>query len=842
MHEITEELLERWEESYEQGQPLSAEILCREHPELLDELKSLIEALLAVEANIGRVMGSSGQSFEEPLATSRLHQRLQVTSEFEIVSLHASGGLGNVYRASEPYLNRQVAIKFPRKEHLNAEQIARFEREAQITGRLSHPGIVPVYSLKQDHLQQPYYVMRFIDGLTLRQRVEQLNLQAANSVDYFSTLEFRQLLHNFIAVCNIVAYAHDQGIIHRDIKPENIILGPFGETMLMDWGLAKILNESEANTPSMSASSCADTVIDKSIKTYAGQVMGTPAFASPEQLQGRVDLTDTRSDIYSLGATLYYIVTGTIGRFDKTSGATLRHNTGGIVPYRLIAICHKAMTESIESRYQTVTVLREDVERFLAGEPMSVVPETVWSRFVRTVRRRPGWAASLLVGVMMTVVAGTVGSLLLNQKNQQLSETNQQLESAVETALVAKQRATSTADLLSRTLQAGTPDTAKGTEPTVRQLLDDTAEKLRTETSINSLVAADTHTVIAKAYLSLGAYDAAQLHADLAADLYLRESGPNSAETLTALAHKALLLSRRDRDAEAIEIAGKALERGRQVESLDPESRVTLIDIYGCVCSAAPNPNHEQILELHREAYEFALQAFGANHRTTLNMASNRATALMDLGNLEEAEPLLIEIQKAHEALLGREHPETLVDTFNLVALKFNQGDYQAANNLCQMNMETYEKVLGPNHQRAIRLRLLLTMTFVALEQMDSAITEATIALERSKTHLGPVHQNTFEARGLLASALIGSGKIDEGQALSNEQYETAKDAFGPTHAYTIQARTLFFELAHARGDLKAMEKWFEEFRGSPWEADYKEILNTALEKKNQESTPATAN
>lgn len=157
-----------------------------------------------------------------------------MTSEFQVEFLHASGGLGDVYLASEPNLNRQVAIKFPRKSRLSAEQLARFEREAQITGRLNHPGVVPVFSMKQDNALQPCYVMRFVDGSTLRQRVEQLNEVLSGSSDYFSSMEFRQLLQGFVALCNIVAYAHEQGIIHRDIKPENIILGRFGETLLME--------------------------------------------------------------------------------------------------------------------------------------------------------------------------------------------------------------------------------------------------------------------------------------------------------------------------------------------------------------------------------------------------------------------------------------------------------------------------------------------------------------------------------------------------------------------------------------------------------------------------------
>ncbi len=837
MNPLIEELLDQWEESRERGQSLSAEQLCRNYPELLEELQSQIRALQAVEANFGSLMGQPGRMSEEDVRASRLNERLQITSEFRIDVLHGSGGLGDVYLATEPRMKRQVAVKFPRKDRINTEQMARFEREAQITGRLNHPGIVPVYSLRHDDRQQPCYVMRFVNGLTLRRHAEQLTLSLSGK-DFFSTMEFRQLMQHFVAVCNIVAYAHDQGIIHRDIKPENIIIGPFGETMLMDWGLARILNESDSNTPPLPDPGSVETVINKSIRTLEGQMMGTPAFASPEQLQGRTDLTGTRSDIYSLGATLYTLITGTIGRIDGSSGAILRHCHGSRVPARLVAICAKAMNADIECRYQTVSMLSKDVELFLAGEPVSVVAETMWSRFVRLVRRRPGWVATIAVSTFMAIAAGTAGSLLLNRKNRDLSFANVRLESAVAAAMEAKQRASSTAELLSNTLQAATPDSSPGKEPTVRQLLDETSQKLRTETSTHPLVAADTHTVVAKAYLSLGLYDAAQEHANIAADIFARELGADSAETITAQAHKALLMSRRDKDTEAISIAAEALRQGRNSEALDPGSLSIVIDIFAHVYAAAPNPDHAQVLQLHEEAYHLARDAFGADHRTTLKMASNLATARMDSGDLEGAEPLLTDIHKTHAALLGDAHPETLVDVFNLIALQFNKGDFQTANSLCQKNTSTFEQTFGPNHQRSIRLRLLLTMSHCALNQMDSAAHEGAIALERCRAHLGPVHQNTLEARGLLTTALIGSGRLDEAETLAKEQYETAKNEFGPTHAHTIQATTLFFELASVRGDLDGMEMWLKELRGSQWEAEAERTLKAAQEEKLETTTP----
>jgi serine/threonine protein kinase len=839
MNEIIDQLLSRWEECYERGQPLSAEQLCEKHPELLAQVKSQIEAIQAIDAKFGSLMETRGQHAESSATDSHLNQRLQVTSEFQVEVLHASGGLGDVYLASEPNLKRQVAIKFPRKSRLNAEQVARFEREAQITGRLNHPGIVPVISLKQDHEQQPCYVMRFVDGLTLRQRVEQLGQELPSQGNFFSSMEFRKLLQNFATICNIVAYAHDQGIIHRDIKPENIIIGPFGETLLMDWGLAKVMQEPADNLPPIPVSSSADTVSNKTLKTVDGQVMGTPAYASPEQLQGRVDLTDFRSDIFSLGATLHFLLTGSIQR--DSDLAQLRHLSGARVPARLVAICRQALAECIDQRYQSATKLREDIECYLADEPISVVPESVWSRFVRSIRRRPGPTAAVIVGVLMTIIAGTFGSWLLNQKNRELSTTNSKLESSIAKTLIAQQRSKSTNEILSQALFAATPEVSLGKERTIRQFLEEVSQELRGNDALNLLVAADTHRILAEAYLSLGVFESAQQHADLSHQIYLQELGEESAETLLAQSRKALILSRRDQDEQAIQLAAAALERGRQLKSLESGALMVLIDIYAHACSRSPAPDHAKIVGLHREACEIAAKAYGANDRQTLKMVSNLATALMDSGDLQNAEKTLNQSHAAHVALVGPTHPETLVDTFNLIALKFNQGEIQAANQQGLANLSTFEEVLGPLHQRSIRLRLLLTQTWLHLQQWDSAAQEATIVLERSEANLGPVHQQTFEARGLLTTALIASGKLDEAQSFAAEQFRIAEKNFGPKHPHTVQAATLLFDLAEKQGDPAAMAIWLEHLRGSEWEAAAEEMLKAARELK-QSKQKASSN
>lgn len=833
MHPTIDELLNRWEECIERGERPEPSELCRDHPELLEEFMWQVNALQAVDAQFG---GSAIANHSQQLrnASSKLHQTIEIATEFHIDRLHAAGGLGEVYLASDPLLNRTVAIKFPRAERLSADQLARFEREAQVTGKLNHPGIVPVHALKQDAAGQPCYVMRFVDGPTLQDRIEQLFTQPLGSnSDLYSSLGFRQLLQSFASLCNIVAYAHDSGIVHRDIKPANVILGPFGETMLMDWGLAKVLGETEAIAFDTIASASADTVVERALKTRAGQFMGTPAYASPEQRQGQIDLMDARTDIYSLGATLFTLLTGSLPTHNVASSHVVRNRLGPVVPSRLVAIYRKATAEEIDQRYASVSHLREDIERYLAGEPISVVAETLWSRLSRTVRRRSGWAAALLVGVSMTIVAGAVGSFVLNQKNQELRTSNKNLEIATTKSIASQQRSAATTELLTRAMRAATPDMARGKEPTVRQLLDETSLQLRTDRSIHEQVAADTHQVLADAYLSLGDYEIAQHHADLASEKHRLISGENSPEALYAQATQASLLSRRDQDDQALIVARDALERGRAVKELDAETLSLLIDVNAHVRSVAPSPNHAEIVALHREALDLATEKLGPTHRQTLRMSTNLAVALIDSGKPSEAEPLLIATHKAHESLLGESHPETLVDTFNLVQLLRVKGDVQSAIDLCRKQRPLFEEVLGLDHQRTIRLGLLMAQLEFALQNPAGAEREARIGLERAARSLGEVHQQTLEARGMLCGALLALGKVDEAESLALEQYNTTQQAFGDSHKQTIMAVTLLFDIAEGKGDLKSMAQWFEKLRGSPWE----EAAQAALKKAKDAQT-----
>jgi tRNA A-37 threonylcarbamoyl transferase component Bud32 len=323
------------------------------------------------------------------------------------------GGLGEVHLAEDTELHRQVALKRIQGRYArDPESRRRFLREAEITARLAHPGVVPIYGLADDGSGQACYAMRFIEGESLKEAIERFHGVGPPGEP---RPDLRQLLGRFIAVCNAVAYAHSRGIVHRDLKPANVMLGKYSETLVVDWGLAKPFERTEVervsgeDTLAPAAGNCSEAA------TQQGQALGTPEYMSPEQAAGQWDRLGPASDIFGLGATLYAILTGQppfrahsleevlqkARRCDYPPPRLVKKD----VPRPLQAVSVKAMAPQPENRYQSALDLAGDLERWLADKPVRAYREPWTARLGRLMRRHPTYMTLIQVVGFVAAIA-----------------------------------------------------------------------------------------------------------------------------------------------------------------------------------------------------------------------------------------------------------------------------------------------------------------------------------------------------------------------------------------------------------------------------------------------------
>jgi serine/threonine-protein kinase len=381
---------------------------------------------LELEATLQHVGSGSGTDGDTDRTASYAVGTATANGQrFRVLRPHARGGLGAVFVALDAELHREVAIKQILDQHADdPTSRARFLLEAEITGGLEHPGIVPIYGLGTYDDGRPFYAMRFIKGDSLKEAADRFRADAALRRDPgCRALELRKLLRRFIDVCDAIAYAHARGVLHRDIKPGNIIVGKYGETLLVDWGLAKATGRADPGADDGERTLIPSSA-NGSAETLPGSALGTPAYMSPEQAEGDIEHLGQRSDVYSLGATLYYLLAGRPPA-EGDLGEVLRAvQRGEFPPPRrhdptidpaLEAVCLKAMAHRPGDRYPSPKALSEDIERWMADEPVAAWRES-WARRARRWARRHRTGVTAAAVALVAGVVGLAGILAVEAR------------------------------------------------------------------------------------------------------------------------------------------------------------------------------------------------------------------------------------------------------------------------------------------------------------------------------------------------------------------------------------------------------------------------------------------
>ena len=427
---------------------------CGNDASLRNKVDALLAALEMAEQDSFLSSGMFGQpkpNSETPPDPTEAAVRSEAAGDgaarFTLRSRHAIGGLGEVWVAWDRQLYREVALKQIRREWANnLDAVARFRREAEITGFLEHPGVVPIYSLGDQQDGRPFYAMQFIRGRTLEQVVaEHLGTTQSmpgvpaqgRSPNWYDNATLRTMLDHFVDVCQTIDYAHNQDVVHRDLKPSNIMLGTYGQTLVVDWGLAKRLDRTGLPDEFGTAQDEIDQQLDASLslvsqndssvdETRQGTALGTPRFMSPEQAAGKIDQIGPAADVYCLGATLYFILAGQAphsgesdlkSTFDRIVEGRFEPPTRvrSEIPRPLQAIVMKSMATEISGRYASAGELAQDVQRFLADQSVSVFKDPPIERTLRWTRNHRALTAALAVAFLLTSL-GSVSALFVRQE------------------------------------------------------------------------------------------------------------------------------------------------------------------------------------------------------------------------------------------------------------------------------------------------------------------------------------------------------------------------------------------------------------------------------------------
>ncbi|MEL7496619.1 MAG: protein kinase [Planctomycetota bacterium] len=629
---------------------------------LLNETANEKENSVGIETLIERISDNESASFSDE------------ASRFRRKQLHRQGGLGNVWIAQDQEFDRTVALKEIKDKFANdPENQARFVNEAILTASLEHPGIVPVYGMGRFQNGRPYYAMKLVRGESMQKAIAAFH----NNEPATSRLAFQRLLKNFLSLCQTIQFAHENGVLHRDIKPANVMVGQLGETLVVDWGLATVVQTDKFPAAKR-------LVVERGADNG---LIGSPAFMSPEQANGNRDRVCFQSDIYSLGATLLCLVTGetnpnsTFGKTDLTSDNQTNHGMLLSTIYDrvpkawrpLVSVCSKAMMGDPLERYPTASDLAEDIERFLADEPIDVHPDT-WSESTsRLIRKNRGLVVTMIVASLVLALLSTTAAILindaLNSEKTAHAESEVARQAAVRSSEAAELARLETAAVLEDTklgfdvfagLFSGPGACGLGKDLTLSEGLESLKKQNRDQ--MPPRLQAMLHNVYALNHHGAMRPDKAILEYDQAIELSDKHYGKNSPLSVECQTGKAVVLQQTGQ-----------LEAAKQ-----------LIDPLLKLCDANPEANRHAKYHL---LSVLAIVELESQNLTAAEASLANATKSVKQVYADEAEAHRLKIEAIRVALLRK------------------QGRFQEAESLCDHLLELTEE--SGQSRSSIGVRLL---------------------------------------------------------------------------------------------------------------------------------------
>ncbi len=661
-------------------------------------------------------------------------------SNYRILGEIARGGMGVILRGRDNDLGREVAVKVLHEDlHKRPAVVERFVEEAQIGGQLQHPGIVPVYEIGLMADRRPYFTMKFVRGRTLKELLAERTKLTEDRARFLSIFE---------SVCQTMAYAHTRRVIHRDIKPGNIMVGRFGEVQVVDWGLAKVIGSpGESRHQDLSLQSRIETVRSRegttSAQSVAGAVMGTPAYMSPEQARGEVESLDERTDVFSLGAVLFEVLTGETPYGDGREGTLVRAARAELDPaYRkletcgadaeLVRLAQRCLRKDPADRPRSAKQVAEAIHLYLAAVDERLQKAEVAAAYehARASGARKILAVTLAAAGLVAVAlvasvfqwrragAAAVEAQLaqrsesaaksaLELKNQELARTNERLlssnddlEEAVQLADEEARKALAVSRFLTDVLTSSNPLQGGRFDLTVRDAVDGAVVRLdqgalEGQADVESRV----RKAVGEAYAAVGAYGIGREQIELSRKLALEEGG-ETYESLELLAQIG----------GALRVEG-ALDRSEEVlfEVLDklgalPEDtrRLEALVVSGLAAVERDRARFEEALAHSERAVQLAREF--ENPALLSDLLNDQSLALEQLGRLEEAIVLLEEAYALNLEERGPEHYGTALSQSNLAGYYAAVGQLDRAEQMYGEALAVLRRTSGghPNVARCL--------------------------------------------------------------------------------------------------------------------------------------------
>jgi tetratricopeptide (TPR) repeat protein len=719
--------------------------------------------------------------------------------------------MGTVYEAEQQQPHRTVALKVIKLGLGSASVLRRFENESQALGRLQHPGIAQIYEAGTADAgfgPQPYFAMEFIRGESLLRYAESHHLNV------------RQRLELMVKVCDAVQHAHQRGLIHRDLKPGNILVDETGQPKVLDFGLAR-MTDSDAQVTR---------------QTDMGQLLGTLAYMSPEQVLADPLELDTRSDVYTLGVILYELLAGrlpynlsrklheavqTIREEDPAPLSSLSRNYRGDVE----TIVSKALEKEPVRRYSSAADLAGDIRHYLQDEPISARPPTTGYQLQKFARRHRALVAGT-AAVFVVLVAGIAVSTwqavrasrarqVALQERDRATSAEQAAAKERDRALVSEQAATSernravferqradneaaTATAINNFLQndllaqAGAssqarPDTKPDPDLRVRTALDRAAARIAGKFGTQPLVEASIRETIGNAYSDLGIFPEAQRELERSLALRRHTLGEEHPDALTSMNDQAHLYGAEGKYSEAEKLYAKVLVARRRV--LGEEHPGTLSTMSGLSYAYLRQGKYVQAEVLCARTLEIERRVMGEEDPATLRTTSVLGIVFDEQGKYRQAEAVYMKLLDVERRVLGQEHPNTLVSMNVLAGVYYHQGKYVQAEAAYTNLLEVQRRVLGAEHPDTVRSMENLADVYVGQDQYEQAEQLLNKVVEVQHRVLGGEHPETLGSMSNLANVYGYLGNFAQAEALYTKVVEVKRRVLGEESPGTLNTK-----------------------------------------------------